>query len=255
VLRKLKDALDDDVFVASGGDTFAQARKAKTDFEGGLSRAKISKFDSRKKNVVRDILENKIGPDELTDKVVFGRSWRPEDLEQLKAYVSDSGADVFDDLRADVMDKIKSASFIGPEDASGLQALSRDKLEKQLVKLGLDNTGKTKLNVLFKPDEIKFLKDMLKVSRMREPVRGTALGKGPSAQAVASLEQKLKTMPVIGFLVDVVNIDAAGRTVMKGRPDKLLRQAGRVERAIPSTLAGAGVAAALSSQKENQQPE
>jgi hypothetical protein len=213
ILRELKNGLDDDVFRSSGKDIFKKAREAKARFESDLGRAKISKFDSRKQNLVRDILENKIDPDRFTDRVVLGKTWRGDDLSQLKKYINNKQA--WNDLKADVLSTIKDRSFIGPEDASGFKALSRDKLERTLNQI-----GEKKLGIIFNSDERKLLNDILKVSKLREPVRGTALGKGPSGQAVASLEARLKEVPVLGFLVDVINIDAAGRAALKGKPRK-----------------------------------
>ena len=214
-LRELKDALDEDVFGAAGGDVFGQARKAKADFEKELTRAKISKFDSRKSNLVRDILENKIDPDQLTDKVIFSKSWRPADLQQLKDYIttSDAGKKAFNDLRADVIQSIKDKSFIGAEDAQGFQTLSRDKLEK-----AINSIGKGKLEVLFSVGERRFLDDMLKVTKLREPVRGTALGRGPSAQAIGKLEEAVNKIPIVGALIEGARLDRQGRLIVKASP-------------------------------------
>lgn len=214
-LRELKDALDEDVFGAAGGDVFGQARKAKADFEKELTRAKISKFDSRKSNLVRDILENKIDPDQLTKKVIFSQNWRPEDLQQLKDYIttSDTGKKAFNDLRADVIQSIKDKSFIGAEDAKGFQTLSRDKLEK-----AINSIGKGKLEVLFTTGERRFLDDMLKVTKLREPVRGTALGRGPSAQAIGRLEEAVNKIPIVGALIEGARLDRQGRLIVKASP-------------------------------------
>lgn len=215
LLRKVKDKLDDDVFTAAGDDFYKEARKAKADFENELSRAKISKFDLRKDNLVRDVLENKIDPDQLVDKVVFAKRWRPDDLKQLKDYITtdEAGKKAFDDMRAEVLDKIKNNSFIGPVDESGIQALSRDKLQKSI-----NSIGEKKLDILFNPKEVKFLKDMLNVAKLREPVRGTAMGRGPSAQAIGRLESALKSNPILRALMDTVSFDTQGRAVLKARP-------------------------------------
>lgn len=215
LLRQLKDSLDDDVFRTAGDDVFRQARQAKASFEGELARAKISKFDARKQNLVRDILENKIDPDALTDRVVFGKSWRAEDLQQLRDYIGtdEAGKAAFNDMRAEVLQKIKEKAFFGPVDEQGFQALSRSKLHG-----ALSSIGEKKLNVLFSKEEQKFLREMLEVAKLREPVRGTALGRGPSAQAIGKLEQKLKDLPVLGSLVDFINLDAQGRAVLRARP-------------------------------------
>lgn len=221
-LRELKDALDDDVFKAAGRDVFKEARKAKFDFEKGLSRAKVSKFDSRKKNIVRDILENSdsVNPEQFTDKVVFGKGWRSTDLQQVKDYITDgtgeAGQKAFNDLRAETLHKIKERSFIGPADGAGQKALSRDKLEK-----AIQSVGDKKLAVLFSKEERKFLSDMVKVSGLREPVRGTALGRGPSAQAIKKIEEQLKKVPIFGSLVDFVDFDASGRAVLRSNPQRI----------------------------------
>jgi hypothetical protein len=211
-LKELKDALDEDVFKAAGEDVFKSARKAKSEFEKGLSRAKINKFDSRNKNIVRDILENKIDPDQLTDKVVFGKAWRKEDLQEVKSYITDSeaGEQAFNDLRADVLQDIKEKSFIGPEDGDGFKALSRDKLEKTLKTI-----GKGKLDVLFSPDEVKQLQSLLQIAKLREPVRGTALGRGPSAQAVDKIVSTFDKGGIINDIIRIVTLDKDGKAVLK----------------------------------------
>ena len=211
-LKELKDALDDDVFKAAGEDVFKSARKAKHEFEKGLSRAKINKFDSRNKNIVRDILENKIDPDQLTEKVVFGKAWRKEDLEEVKSYITDSeaGEQAFNDLRADVLQEIKLKSFIGPEDGDGFKALSRDKLEKTLKTI-----GKGKLDVLFNPEEVKQLQALLQIAKLREPVRGTALGRGPSAQAVDKIVSTFDKGGIINDIIRIATFDKDGKAVLK----------------------------------------
>lgn len=249
-LRELKDALDDDVFRASGGDVFKAGRKAKADFEKELARAKISKFDSRKANLVRDVLENKINPDAFANDVVFSKKWRADDIKQLKDYIStdEAGRAAFDDLRAETMEAIKAKSFFGPEDAQGNQALSRDKLQK-----ALQSIGTPKLKVLFTPDENKFLRDMLAVAKLREPVRGTALGKGPSAQAIGALEEKLNALPLIGRLISAIAVDAQGRAVLKAAPELIEQPLKRLP-AGPSIAAGALGASTLQDQQATQVP-
>ena len=217
ILRQLKDALDDDVFSAAGRDVFMAGRKAKHTFEKELSRAGVSKFDSRKANLVRDVLENKIDPDRLVETVIFGKKWRPDDLHQLKKYISStpSGKQAFNDMRAETLHLIKEKAFTGPLDENGFKALSRDKLER-----AINQIGEQKIKLLFNDSERKFLNNILQVSKLREPVRGTALGRGPSAQAIGRLEQKLKQSPLFGSIVDIINIDSSGRAVIKASPKR-----------------------------------
>ena len=220
VLRQMKDALDEDVFSAVGDDMFNQARSAKHNFEKELTRAKISKFDSRKKNIVRDMLENKdsVNPEVFTNNVVFGKSWRSTDLEQLKDYITTEGHGkaAWNDLRADVLQKIKERSFIGPEDGDGFQSLSRDKISKAIAAVG-DN----KLEVLFSPEEISFLKNMERVAKFREPRKMTQQGFGPSAKAVLGLEKTMSNLPVVGAAFGIFNTDVAGRLTTRAKPKRL----------------------------------
>jgi hypothetical protein len=216
-LRELKEALDNDVFRAAGDDVFSQARKAKAKFESDLARAKISKFDSRRQNLVRDVLENRVDPDALVDKVVFGKSYRAEDIKQLKDYIGtdEAGKAAFNDLRAETLQKIRDKAFFGPVDEAGNQALSRDKLGKALASI-----GQSKMNVLFTPQENKFLKNMMEVAKLREPVRGTALGEGPSAQAVNKLRAEIKKGSLIAGLLESITFDKKGRAVLNSSPAK-----------------------------------
>jgi hypothetical protein len=239
-LRSFKAALDDDVLTAAGSDFFKQGRSAKASFEKKLSNARVSKFDSRKANLVRDVLENKINPDSFVNDVVNSKKWRASDLKELKQFTTEGGADLapWNDLRAETLDSIKNAAFKGAEDAAGNKALSRDGLQRALNKIGTD-----KLKVLFEPDELKFLRDVMNVSKLREPVRGTALGKGPSAQAIQSLENRVRNLPLVGSIIDFIDFDSAGRAVIKSNPAKQIRPRTNLEKVIPGAFTVPAVAA------------
>jgi len=248
VLRELKSSLDDDVFKAAGDDLFLSARKAKHRFESDLTRAKVSKFDSRTKNLVRDVLENKdsVAPDRFTDNVVFGKSWRDTDLAQLKDYISTEGHGkaAWNDLRADVLQKIKEKSFIGPEDANGFQSLSRDKIEK-----AIDSIGMNKMKVLFSPEEIGFLTNLKKVAQMREPRKMTQKGFGPSAKAIMALEKKLKDMPIIGAVFGFIDIDSAGRMAVRSKAQNIATKTIGSQIRTPLALGAGGLAVSASGEE------
>ena len=245
VIRELKESLDNDVFRSAGDDVFKQARKAKADFESELSSAGVSKFDKRKTNLVRDLLENKVNPDTFVSDVVKSKKYRASDLNQLKQYTAKEFPEAWQDLRAETLQTIKDNAFKGPLDSQGNQALTRAGLESELKKI-----GEPKLKVIFEPKELQFLKDIAKVTELREPVRGTALGKGPSAQAIAKLEKTLKDLPVLGALVDFIDVDTAGRAVIKAKPRQIEREVGEVERGL--TAGAAALAAPLAVSQQNQ---
>jgi len=202
VIRSLKEALDEDVLRTAGQDYFAQARAAKAEFERGLDRELVNKFDTASESLIRDILDNSIKSDEVFKQAVLSSRWKPYDLEQLSNYLADgteSGATALASLRAETMDYIKQKAFVGPIDEAGNQAMSRAALERAVERIGQD-----KLKVIFNDDEVKFLNDMIRLAKLREPVRGTALGRGPSAQAIEKLEKSLLSkIPVVGGLADL----------------------------------------------------
>ena len=254
-LREIKDSLDNDVFKSAGRDVFAEGRKAKADFERELNRAKISKFDQRKNNLVRDVLENKINPDTMVNDVVFSKRFRAADIQQLKDYISTdaAGEQAFNDLRAETLQQIKQRSLIGPEDAEGFRSISRDKLQK-----ALDSVGTAKRKVLFTPEENKFLNNMLEITKLREPVRGTALGRGPSAQAIGRLQSAIEGNILFGSFARAFREGREGRAVLQANPDRALPEVPTIgptaTRALElgRTATGIGAVGALGQQGQEQ---
>lgn len=234
-IRQLKETLDNDVFRAAGEDIFREARAAKRSFEEGLSNARISRFDKQNRSLVRDILENKIDPDSLVQRITSSKSYRAEDLRQLRDYLSqtDSGIAAFDDLRAQVLQNIRDKAFIGPEDAQGVRALSRAALERELKSI-----GQSRLDVLFTIEERGLLNKLLAATRIREPVRGTALGKGPSAQAVEALNKQITDFPLLGRLFEGLKLNRDGRVVLSGqvRPESVVVSAPAEAALVPLAI-------------------
>jgi hypothetical protein len=214
-LADVKSALDADVEKAIGQDIFGEARAAKAKFEKDLNRAKVNKFDRRNKNLVRDILDNKINPDRFFNDAILSKSIRGDDVQQLKNYLhldnSPDGVKAWNDVRAEAMDHIKSKSI---KVVGGEPALSRSGIES-----GLSSLGREKMMVLFNKQERKFLSDMLKTSKLREPKRGTALGKGPSAQAMKNVIKAIDRIPLInmvfGGALELTQTGVAGRAALR----------------------------------------
>jgi hypothetical protein len=242
-LASLKDALDNDVARDVGQDIFTDARAMKAKFEGDLNRAKVNKFDNRNVNLLRSILENKISPETFLDDAVLRKSVRSTDIQQVKDYLlldeNPAGVAAWNDLRAEAMQRIATAAM--PE-VAGKGALSRSAMEKIITRFG-DN----KLKVLFNPEEVGFLNSMLQISKIREPVRMTQQGKGPSAQAI--LANAMERMPLVadsfrGLAARVAN----NRSLELPEPirNKLLRSA------QPAAAAGI-TSGAVQTQSQEQQ--
>jgi len=67
----------------------------------------------------------------------------------------------------------------------------------------------------------------------------TALGRGPSAQAIGRIEQKLKDLPILGSLIDIVDFDTAGRAVLKASPERKVIDIGPSQARSIAAQAGA----------------
>jgi hypothetical protein len=225
-----------------------------------MSKQARNKFDKNDKSIISDILENKIKPDDVFNKAVLSNTVKADDLLELKNYLLagsegqiQSGANAWSTLRKDTLSWIKDASFIGPVDGQGVQALSRDKLEK-----ALDKIGRPKLEALFTKAELKFLDDILKVATLREPVRGTAGGKGPSAQAVRALEERVSRF-AIPFFSDFVqgvkqNIDVTATLTPARSIQRQMQQTAQAQLPSPAgsvatRSAGAGAATQITGEK------
>lgn len=245
-IRELKEALDSDVFRSAGDDVFAEARAAKADFERGMRRAKVSKFDSRKQNIVRDVIENKIDADNLMSETALKKKWRAEDIAQLRDFTigDGEGAKAWNDYRAEVLQFIKDDAFTGPVDEQGYQAISRAGLERALKKIGTP-----KLKEIFNPDELKFLRDLKQITELREPVRGTAQGRGPSAQAISKLEEYVRTVPLAGaFIGDITDVN--GRLALRSSPDVIIKPMPRLNEA--AAAGGLALGSAATKEEEGQ---
>tara|TARA_R110000764_G_scaffold2738_2_gene11759 strand:+ start:24845 stop:27010 length:2166 start_codon:yes stop_codon:yes gene_type:complete len=200
VVRQLKQALDNNVTKSAGQDFYERARKAKTEFHKGLSTEARDKFDLNQNSLVGDIFSNTINPDDVFKKVVLGTKWKAKDLLELKSYLLDGSADqikigtkAWNNLRRDTLNFIKEKVFIGPEDSMGYATMS-----KTALKSVLDRIDRKTLEVLFSKPEMEFLDLMVKVSKIREPVRFTGGGLGPSAQAIKFAVDRIENIPILG---------------------------------------------------------
>ncbi|MBT8342941.1 MAG: hypothetical protein KJP07_23275 [Desulfatitalea sp.] len=251
--RILKDAIDEDVTKAGGSDLFKKARKMKAKFHGDLERTAKSKFSKRKISLQRDILEEKITPGEILQKGIISKTYKPADISDLKNYLHSgsleqkkAGKNAWNELRAEAMEHIKNQAFSGPEDELGRRTITRARLESALNKFGPE-----KLKVLFTPKENQFLNDLHRVTKIMEPISGTYLGKGPTAQAVSDLGNKLRkaidSIPVAGAFIDLETKAAEG--ILKGKP--IIYKPGVVQGAPYSGTIGAAYGSILSEKEES----
>ncbi len=180
VIRRFKDDLDKMVLSGAGRDFFSQARNAKRSFEEGLTRAGVSKFDRRGKNLVRDMLENKISPDNFTADVLNKAQWRTDDIKQLRTYLeqTNTGQQALADMKADAFEFIRDKSFNAKGELNGATMIKTI------------NAMRGKLGELLSPDEQLLLDRLKEVVILRTPRRSEAIGLGPSGQLVRSISNR-----------------------------------------------------------------
>lgn len=210
LIRDFKASLDNDVFKASGDDIFESARKAKRNFELGLTKEAKNKFDKNRVSLIRDMLENKIAPEDIGKVLNAGSKYKAADLADLKRYLSEGtpedvarGLESWNDIRGSALERIRDTAFIGPVRADGSKSLSRAGLEK-----AFKNIGNEKLGILFSSEERKFLRDLAQVAALKEPPPGTFTGTGPTGLAVergiTRLLGRLSSSPGSDMAADVL---------------------------------------------------
>lgn len=220
LIHQLKDSIDADVTTTIGDDLYQSARAAKTNFEAGLRPTSLSKFDTNEKSLVRDILENQIKADDVFDKAVLSKSWKASDLRELKNYLTrgsqeqvQTGVQAWNDLRAESVQWIKDQVFANALDQSGSATMRAGAMRRSLDKIGPD-----RLSVLFTGEEREFLSTMARLEQLRQPVPGTGIGKGPSAQAIEGVRVELKRaaakLPMVGQLIEILSSQAGARNAL-----------------------------------------
>ena len=201
LINELKKALDADTYNGTGDDIFKQARDAHYAKEQGLSKERASEYSRNKVSLVRDILQSKIDTEDIFKKVTgSGSRYKATDLNDLKRYLLEedpmdveAGMRAWNNIRADAFEKIRSLSSKGAETEGGDRAITRAGLDQAFRSI-----GDAKMRVLFNADERKFLADLAEVSRYREPITGTALGSGPSGEAIKQLNSTITSWMSMG---------------------------------------------------------
>lgn len=222
--RKLKDAIDDDVFSQSSSELHKKAREFKAKYHRELEGVGASEFSTRKVSLISDILNDKITEDDLFKKTVLTKASKAQDIRNLKKYLRlgteserKSGEAAWNKLRAETMQWIKDNSFKGAPGEKETPFITRAKFESALRTI-----GPHKLREIFEPQEIVMIQKMRKLLKLMEPISGTAQGLGPSAQSVRAGWESVKKLatkvPIFGQMTDDLTLDATNG-MLRSRPD------------------------------------
>lgn len=211
-ITNLKNKIDSDVERAVGADIFADARKQKADFEKVVARDRRDKRDVAGRELLRNIIENKIPEDKIVDRLL---SADKNSFKQVKDFLlsengGEKGARAFNNLKSfmlrDLLDRsLNKRTLVGGEP------------EFNPVKLG-DAVAKLKergiYNELFTPEEQKLISDVIQIGKIRTPDNLVRSGRGPSSFAITALMRSplITKFPVLGdYIKDVADAYATRR--------------------------------------------
>ena len=240
IINQVKDSLDDDVFRATGEDIFKQARAAKSAFHRELEAKALSKFDKNTRSLVQDVLENKVAPDRLFEKLVVQKGTRASDLKAMKDYLLSGdegqiaqGTAAWNSLRAEALrHMLGKATGTAGRTEGGNAVFNGNQFRK-----GMDQIGLERLRTLFTQEEMADIAALRKIGELRIPVSMTQQGKGPSAQAVSEV---VDSIPLGGAIRRILGLRGA---VQEGRAiNQAVNPLGPTERAMerpPITPEGA----------------
>lgn len=178
---KLKEALDADVAAAYGDDFFAPAREVKRNVESMLERARKTRRGKTGDSLLLRMVEDGVNPDTFVDTLV-SKTTRLEDVTQVIDFMGPGPA--LDELRSALVADLYTKSASGKTELGGLN-FSGKAFDKELNKIGID-----KLRAILPSDMVDNLNRLRLIGEMRTPVSGTALGLGPSGQAVGELKNE-----------------------------------------------------------------
>lgn len=265
-IREFKDGLDKDTLNVTGTDLYEQSRKAKENFERGLSRGKLDKYDKNKQSLVRDILDNKVSPKEIERGTLFsaGSKYQASDLAEYKAYLTSGDPDIvaeghkaWSDLQAAAMEDLWQAATKGSATELGTATFKRGGFEAAINKMGRD-----KYRVLFDEKQRQVIDDMLEIAKRREPPPGRVTGSGPSGQAVKEAASFLENIPLAGAALKHMRNKATNREILKLKNDfemiqkKQARQlAERLRKGFGDTIPTAAAAGTAATSEPRDQDE
>ena len=201
LIRRLKDAIDDDVASTVGEDVFAPARAARTNFARIVERGRRDKFDKSRRSFLEDVINNKVPEDKIVTKLLTGAD---DDFLKFKRFLTkDAGAEgvqAWNDIKAQVLrNALGKATRNFARREGGQQVFSAVKFRDQINVLKQSK----KYNALFNGDEKRLIDDIIEIGELRAPIESVPQGSGPSGGAIqeesrALFQKIMEEIPVIG---------------------------------------------------------
>lgn len=229
-IRKFKEALDGDVERAVGADIFAEARKAKRDYENVIGRGKRNKRDLAKRELLKDIIENKIPEEKIVERLLSAPKAELKRIKQflLSEHAGDKGSQAFDSFKSVVIRDLLDRSINKGTTVGGEPEFNPAKLGTAVSKFKQRGI----YDELFNPEEQKLISDVIRIGEIRRPDTLVRSGRGPSSFALTALLRSplVTKFPLLGkYISDVADDYAAKR-----RDDRLLSPISGVDQSVQS---------------------
>lgn len=203
IIKKLKDAIDEDATRDIGIDVFFEARKAKKKMHDLVGLDKSGKFDQYTGSILEDILYNKIPQEQIAKKILS--TPRPEEFHNLYRFFTeksgDQGLAAWNNLKASVMEEAITKAMGAPGEG-GIPTFKADAFAKTFQPLKSMKAGKganapSRFDVMFSAEEKALINDLIQIGNLRRPLTAVPKGSGPSGFSVYRSANALleKAMP------------------------------------------------------------
>lgn len=212
LIRIFKDLMDDSVERAVGSDIFKAARAEKTKYERTIERSRKNKRDKSRKNLLVDILESRVEPDQIMRRVLGAGI---DDFKGvIKFLTSDdagqAGQTALNNIKANFMQRLieKSTKKGTAKGESEITFGPMFDFVSSLRKSG-------KFDELFNVEEKQFITDMLTIAKARQVDSKVAMGSGPSGASVLAAADRLIDAAESGVAYSFTGVPAISRNVNK----------------------------------------
>lgn len=198
-LKEFKDALDQDTFEGAGEDFFADAISRKAEYERALDPAKRDKFDKRKVSLVRDIRDNKLTEERFEDAIFGTKSkYNADDLQEFKEYVGTEGEQAWKAIEQAATERLRQGMMAG-------RLGETPRIDK--FRQAINSIGEKKLNVIYGPEKVQFLKKFGRLLALKEVSPDTV---GVTTQIIPNFQkgnirrtlERWSQIPAMGPIVD-----------------------------------------------------
>lgn len=189
LIRNLKNALDDDVDLAVGGDIFADARQAKITMQRTIEKASRNKFDKTNRSFLEDVIDNRIPEEKILPKLLNARD---DDFIAFREFLigqGPRGMSALNDIKAQhLRDGLIKAVGTQGKGEGGRAVFNAGKFRAHFANMRKSK----KFTTLYNDDEIALIDDIIEIGRLRLPPSAARTGSGPSSPAVFLMNEVLE---------------------------------------------------------------